>query len=412
MKENRCLLWAALISLIACGDLIADPSFDLWCGKRLCKPWEATGDITRVKTWHKNDYGVSLAKGAVLSQLSSHDPVDCIAFEVIADVSASADVWLEMDFLDDGSSEYAQLVPESHFAKLRYLVKAPTWYDKLRFILRKRGTGRAVLAQIRATESDECAGDPLPLLDRPLGATCDSTDQCNENICGQAPDMYSEGLAIDADGHHVLSCGECSDKMTCPAGTICSVSISDAGAYRSCIDTRSLATGQWCMQHDDCKSMLCAAVSALTHATCAECSSDDDCDPGQVCGVDNVGNGAARICMRPTMRILGELCVEDAECDSGSCNQGACSECNETHPCKGGATCGIADVEWLTVEASICAPGAGKRESGDACTSDEDCKSRQCEEPDPICHLCVGAGCKDMNSDDCGFLRRLAGTCL
>src|SRR4051812_39436762 len=127
-SSRKRMLMTALIALAACGDnLLADPSFDLWCGESLCKPWKVTGKVSRVKTWHEHDYGVSLGNGAVLSQRSKHDPVECIEFDVIADVSATADMWLEMDFRDDGTSEYKQQIAESHFAKLRFLVKAPTW---------------------------------------------------------------------------------------------------------------------------------------------------------------------------------------------------------------------------------------------------------------------------------------------
>src|SRR5262249_16806927 len=113
-RTRRALL--CLVLLAACGDnLIRDPSFDLWCRDLACKQWEVTGHITRVGPWHDRDYGVSLSDGAVISQLSQNDPVSCIEFEVIADVAASAQVQIEMDFLDDGMTEYSQPVPESHW---------------------------------------------------------------------------------------------------------------------------------------------------------------------------------------------------------------------------------------------------------------------------------------------------------
>jgi len=407
------VFWSALFALVACGDnLIADPSFDLWCNGKLCKPWSVTGKVSRVKTWHRNDYGVSLGDGAVLSQASKHDRVDCIAFEVIADVSASADVWLEMDFRDDKSSEYKQLVPESHFAKLRYLVKTPTWYDSLRFILRKKGKGRAVLAQIKAQPSDECKGDALPLDARPLGAGCEKDDQCDGTVCGAAPSLFSAGLANSAVDTTLRSCGECSKTQPCAAGQVCGAAGADAGAYRTCIAKASRDVGMWCLEPSECKSEECLGSGPLTHGSCAECAADDECAADQVCGVDLAAFGVHRGCVTPALRTLGELCVVDAECSSGVCSgDGACSECSDTQACKHGDKCGMAEAEWLTVEASLCQPGAASRKHGDACTSDTDCVSGQCHEPDPICQLCVGAGCADLSTDDCGFLRRLAGTC-
>jgi hypothetical protein len=63
---------AVLGAFVACRDeLISDPSFDVWCGEALCSPWEATGDVSRVTTWHKKDFGIALGDGAVLSQRSA-----------------------------------------------------------------------------------------------------------------------------------------------------------------------------------------------------------------------------------------------------------------------------------------------------------------------------------------------------
>jgi hypothetical protein len=229
--RRRALLFAALGLFAACGDnLIRDPSFDLWCGAALCAPWETSGHVSRVKTWHVRDYGVALDDGAALSQLSTSDPVSCIEFEVIADVDASAQVWLEMDFRDDGSTEYRQLIPESHWAKLSYLVTAPTWYDNIRFSLKKLGHGRAVLAQIRATPGDGCEGPPPQLVDRPAAASCDTDDQCSSGVCGLAsPDLEIFGLNRGA-------CGDCSTEAPCPAGLQCLFAKNDLGYYPTCMD--------------------------------------------------------------------------------------------------------------------------------------------------------------------------------
>lgn len=419
MKHNHTrsrgkLVLLALVALfVACGDnLIADPSFDLWCGSKLCKPWKVSGSgqVTRVKTWHSNDYGVSLDDDTVLSQLSTHDPVECIAFEVIADVSASADVWLEMDFRDDGVSEYKQLIAESHFTKLRYLVKAPTWYDSLRFILRKKGDGRAVLAQIKATPSDECKGDALELLERPQGASCEDGAQCAEAKCTKAPAQFAEGFEEPEGDAPVLACGECDSTEDCAKGEVCSVGVEDARGYAACLPEGSLEHGMWCLSNDDCSSKLCSVAAPLIHASCAQCETDADCASGEICGVLALPLGAARSCHTDTTRALGELCAVDAECKSGVCCEGSCSECCKGHACKGGAKCGFADQEWLTSEPSLCDPGAGKRKRGAACAANADCASGDCNESDAICHLCQGEACAD-NADDCGFLRKLAGTC-
>jgi hypothetical protein len=255
--------------LVACGEqLISDPSFDVWCGDALCSPWEATGQVSRVKTWHEKDFGVALGNGAVLSQRSrSKHRVDCMEFEVIADVEARADVVLEMDFLDDGTSEYAQPIPESHWAKLRFFVKTPTWYDGVRFILRKRGKGRAVLAQIKANGGDECEGEPVALAGRPLGARCEAAEQCESALCQKA----SVGGERAGPNH---TCGECSDDVPCADGAVCGFGLNDLGGYTQCTPAGQAELGASCLTDAECASGDCAQSSI---ESCPACNGTD-CD--------------------------------------------------------------------------------------------------------------------------------------
>jgi hypothetical protein len=333
------VLIALFVIVAACGDnLIRDPSFDLWCGQNLCAPWQADGGVTRVGTWHKNDYGVALEDGASLSQLSDHAPVKCIEFSIIADVDARAGVQVEMDFQDDGTAEYEELVPESHWATLRYLVNAPSWYHDVRFIVRKLGTGHAVLAQIKATSSDDCEKIPaVELLDRPSGAACESAEQCTSGSCTQA--------------------------------------------------------------------------LPLEHASCAQCERDTDCEAAELCGVQVFAAGVARACHAPSERVLGAACAADAECASGVCCDGQCSECCDNVPCMDGKSC-AAHEEFLTVQPELCAPGAKDRAVGEACTDDSDCGSDDCQVAKPECYVrCEDESCGGPADLDCGFLRRLAGAC-
>ncbi len=406
-------LWLGLALLVACGDnLLADPSFDLWCGDKLCAPWESKGKVTRVGTWHDYDYGAALQDGAVLSQLTSHDSVQCIEFEVIADVDAKAEVWLELDFRDDGSSEYKQLIPESHWAKLRYLVKAPSWYDKLRFILRKQGTGRAVLAQIKATPSDECSGSAVPLLHRPPGAGCDGKDQCDSAQCTVGPDRFGNGLAkASSDQPAPKVCSECTKNTDCAAGELCAAVASTIGGYLACVKPASTPDGAWCINHAQCQSGICTPTLSITHSGCGACALDADCAAHEVCGVQVGPHAAARGCVAPERRALGDLCAQDAECKGGVCCNGTCSECCDHTPCKDGRTCGHHEL-WLTVTPSLCGEGQRWRKAGAACDNDSECLSGKCELPKTQCFLrCEGAGCPKNKDVDCGFVRQLAGVC-
>jgi hypothetical protein len=407
------LLLAGIALLVACGDnLIQDPSFDLWCGAALCAPWEATGKVTRVGTWHSYDYGVALQDGAVLSQAVMHDAVSCIEFEVIADVDAKAEVWLEMDFRDDGSSEYKQLIPESHWAKLSYLVKAPSWYDKLRFILRKQGKGRAVLAQIKATPSEDCSGPAVALLHRPPGAGCESADQCDSAVCTTAPERYGPGLAKSVDGKPAAKvCSGCATDTECGSGERCGLATGDAGAHRACVTQASSSESTWCLSDAQCESGDCNAALPVTHAGCASCASDTACASGEVCGVSVGPGGAARECVEKAQRERGQACAVSAECKSGVCCQGTCSECCANQDCKNGKPCRHSDV-WLTVTPSLCGAADGSREAGSACFADDDCHSGQCQLPKTECFLrCDAQHCGKSEDIDCGFVRQLAGVC-
>jgi hypothetical protein len=413
--KRRLRLLCLLAGLVACGDnLLRDPSFDLWCGAQLCEPWQATGKVTRTGTWHARDYGVSLADGASLAQLSEHEAVDCIELELLADVEANAAVSVEMDFQDDGVSEYEELIPESHFARLRYLVNTPDWYERVRFILRKRGKGRAVVAQVRATSSEDCDGPELRLREQPTGAYCESSRQCASERCVRAPMPYTELASAEPVQAHAV-CSACGEDADCAVGELCDVEAigDDPARLRAewaCLGPAHKTLGEWCASGRACASGSCSQALSLGHATCGQCEDDADCADAELCGVEVFAAGAARACHAPLPRALGALCVADDECDSGSCCGNVCSECCDDAACEG-KVCAVNEA-WLTSSAFLCAPSSGRRASGDACTTHADCRSAACELPEPECLLrCDAGGCERATDVDCGFLRQLAGVC-
>ena len=89
--------------------------------------------------------------------------------------SGNGSTRLEMDFLADGDGgiDYDQVIPSSDWAPLHYQVKTPTGFWKVRFILRKDGSGRAVLARIRATAGSDCSGAAIARRSRPSGISCE-----------------------------------------------------------------------------------------------------------------------------------------------------------------------------------------------------------------------------------------------
>ena len=72
--------------------------------------------------------------------------------------------------------DFSERLPTASWERLSYLVAMPERYQGITFRLRKEGGGRAVLAQIRAREAEECEGAPLAQPVSPLGAGCWDTD--------------------------------------------------------------------------------------------------------------------------------------------------------------------------------------------------------------------------------------------
>lgn len=158
-----------LLSAQSCDPIIEDSGFDIWCDGEPCR-WEVEqGDVAQAPTWHKRDHGVELlGDPAAISQLQmeSHITVDCIRFDLLADIEETASVVLEMDFYDDGEVEFSQIIPTSDWAPLSYVVTPPAKFEMIRFRIRKTGSGRAVLADITA-EDTRCTNVAAPRRDMP-----------------------------------------------------------------------------------------------------------------------------------------------------------------------------------------------------------------------------------------------------
>jgi len=174
-------LCIALSGLAACGsaDLIRDPALERWCGSQPCE-WQVEGSVQRVGTWHTDDYALQLLSddariwqdnGTATSESSR-----CFEFGMVAQIDRDTRVFLELDFLADGSVEFSQRLPPSRWERLTFRITAPTWYRGVRFSLRKDGPGRAILAELSALNAPgTCTAPPIELHDRPARATC-STD--------------------------------------------------------------------------------------------------------------------------------------------------------------------------------------------------------------------------------------------
>lgn len=325
LLRTASVLLSALLILGAweCGPppLTTDHGFDIWCGKQLCAWSVDRGSIKRAPTWHRSDFGVELVGDpVVLSQHLKVSDARCLQFHLQADRDDGVTLQLEMDFLDDGTSEYSHALTSDDYAPVSYKVTPPTWYEGVRVIVRKMGQGRAVVANLRIARGEDCKAAPLPLDHRPLGAPC--------------------GSALDCDSSH-------------------------------CVQTK-----QW-EQYSSPPRVTEASV-------CSACTSDADCSSGMACGVfGGARYKVYRSCVLKGSLVLGERCHGASECASGVCCKSTCSQCCDGKGCAAGASCAKRE-EWrelLSVQMLPwqCAPGKGLGAAKAPCLKHSDCASGSCQ---------------------------------
>ena len=319
-----------------CGEVLDDPSFEMWCEDQLCSWQVEEGAVEKVPTWHRRDFGVALVGEAVaISQLSTRTSadLDCLHLHLLANVAEDAAVTLELDFYDDGEVDYSQVIPTSDWALLSYFITLPSDYQGIRFRIRKQGGGEAVLAEISAADSDDCSGAPMVIGARPDGATCSSAEQCLNASCEPRLSPLAQP-----------SCGECTDS-------------------------------------EDCGTLVCGLESSVP-----------------------VFLSPYRFCTPAGHHGLGEICVSDEECTTGTCCQGTCSTCCDGAGCSGAGECqarapGGELAHWETPPHQ-CNPEGGSGAAGTACLTDSDCASATCSGSADL-RLCLWDGRACSSDSDC-----------
>jgi hypothetical protein len=371
VKRNRlgaALLYAAVYAVAAghgecSNDLLHDSGFDLWCGDELCSWQVEKGAVAKAPTWHESDLGVELVGDeVVMSQLTDAANAPCVLFDLVADIDLDAGVVLEMDLYDDGEVDYSQRLPTASWENLSFLVAMPERFDGIRFRLSKTGSGRAVLAQIRARSESVCDGPRLPQPVAPLGAGCWAS---------------GEDLVVDDEA--------------CASGT-CAVGGPLSAVCSGCAEDADCGDGQVCGVESRVESFL----------------------------------SPYRTCVPAASRGLGERCAGDGECATGVCCQWTCSDCcaEDGRLCGDGADCVSAGGDGWVAPAAQCDPGGGSRASGAACLTDADCASARCagEGPLRVCgadgRLCeANADCPPDGTQDgdefgtCAAIGVTRGTC-
>jgi hypothetical protein len=313
MSNKLVLLLLCVLSLLSCSaeDLIRNSEVERWCGAAPCD-WQVEGRVKRVGTWHPNDDAALIQENASVDSTKS----DCFRFAMVAKVAPGAKVFLELDFLADGSAEFSQQLPESNWERRTFMVSAPKWYKKVRFIIRKEGPGRVILGEISAENADgRCSAPPIQLTDLPQGALCYEDDECESDL------TCSGGR-----------CGGCSDDSSCDAGNVCALVDFGSERYKVCVAEGAAPLGAACSRGEQCESEVCSDAGA-----CSECASNNDCDDNSVClpafrrptnsqywpQLCGVGEG---------VRESGAVCTDDRDCESGSC-QGFEVSCEPVTSC-------------------------------------------------------------------------------
>jgi hypothetical protein len=264
-------LFAAAV-LVACDDVVSDPTFREWCGDTLCAWKLEEGHISRAPTWTDKDYGVAfLDTPTTISQEVTQSPT-CLKFSTIADIDPAAQMEVAIDFDRDGTIDAHQPIASAQWTEVTTLVTAPATYDGFTLYVKKEGTGNAVLAQFRVQSSTDCTAAAIPLGHLPIGDRCDpssatacETGICCEGMCAECCSDTDCHGASTTDGGGDAGAGNICRAITVPEPQAFGVSIPTAPKQCNPGDHHH-ASGAPCIANDDCTSGTCdgAIVRAQT----------------------------------------------------------------------------------------------------------------------------------------------------
>jgi hypothetical protein len=136
------------------------------------------------------------------------------------------------------------------------------------------------------------------------------------------------------------------------------------------------------VQAAECASGFCHG------GVCSECGEDEDCPGAQTCEWQT---GQERFGCQGGDATLGSGCQSSAECASGFCEVGVCGGCADEDDCRGEQVCGVDQQLGY----AVCQGGALALGSG--CESGMDCESG----------VCADGRCSECEADeDCGGMLR------
>lgn len=314
--------------------IVGDPTFDLWCSKTLCAWTTEQGEIRRVSTWHRSDYGVDMVGDpVVISQLAKGGLGSCLELRVQADHDDGVNLFLELDFFNDKSIDHSIQMGSDDYRPVVHHLVPPRTGEPVRFVVRKTGAGRAVLAEIKikSVGSSECEGlAPLQLKDLQEGVPCSVDAECSANRCQEVVQFR-----LNTTGYTEQVCSGCDIGGYCPSGKICGLdwTTSASKLHQACVLKGARSLGERCAGADECGSGICC------ENVCSECCAGDDaaCAADQSCALrswQSLGSDFQFIqlphqCSPGGQKgKAGAACLADGDCVSGSCTgSGALKVC-------------------------------------------------------------------------------------
>lgn len=315
------------------GGIIRDPGFELWCGAELCSWKLLRGEVREAATWHKEDSGVELiGNDAAIAQLTSVNSYDgaCIRFELIANVDEDVEARLELDIFGDGTIDHSERMPTSKWKPLSYKLHIQAPYSGIRFILSKKGPGRAVFAQIEANiDYEGCVGLPkIQQLPAPLGAQCAAGLACESGRCEEVSDPDALfGTSRQCVGCTTTSCGS---GQVCGRGEALTP-VLDVPVL--CVAAGADELGEQCQVNGECASNICRSGVCSTCIP-GSCGSEDNCGLAYPLGPSVCGPGLGH-------RIATEPCASNADCASNQCNGAVRKQCSDGRPCDDPGDCPV-----------------------------------------------------------------------
>ena len=234
------------------GDIVQDPTFRDWCSDSLCAWHLDAGNVEPVPTWNENDLGVGfVAMGTQISQVTTESSATCILFTSVADIDPAADMSIAVDFNSDGSFESTTPLGATQWQKVETEITAPAAYQGITFVLRKGGTGTAVLAEMRIQSSTGCTAAPVAIDAGTLlfGEKCADTSECASGLtCTGAPSD--------------LLCSQCSASAPCANAAPCTAR--SVFLPSQCGPGQGLGkTADPCLNGSDCVSGACDGATPV-----------------------------------------------------------------------------------------------------------------------------------------------------